>query len=359
MSINQMHLNVSKNFYQGKDLYVGIDMHKKRWVVTIRTRDLELRTFSANPSAAKLLEHLQRNYSGAIFHLVYEAGCFGYVAYDYFRSHGINIIVTPPNRIPQEQHRRVKTDRIDSRALAKQLAKSNLKKVIVPEPFFREARHLFRLFDQQKRKLRRIKCQIRQILLYHNHPLQNENWSKRFIAQLKELRFSSVSFTRQFQQLIRELEFYEELILETKRDIRSLAKESGLQERIERFARIKGVGYESATRLVIFLFDQPQRYRSAEGISHYVGLTPSENSSGERVRRGAITGEGDRVLRSLLIQISWRVIRWDPVLLEKYENVLQRCGLKQKAIVAVARKLLVRLATIQQKRQDYHIGYIQ
>ena len=121
--------NLSQVDFSGKHLFIGIDMHKKNWVVTVRTRDLQLKTFSMDPFPETLQRLLNREYGGGIFHLVYEAGCFGYGSYDYFQEKELDIIVTPPNRLYRENSG-VKTDKRDSRALALFLSKGLLRKVV-------------------------------------------------------------------------------------------------------------------------------------------------------------------------------------------------------------------------------------
>ena len=109
-----------KNCFENKEIYVGIDVHKKRWVVTVRTYDLELKTFSMQPVAEELEKFLVYNYKGTLLHIVYECCFSGFWIYDYFHQKGYEIIVTPTNRIYRDGSV-VKTDKIDSRKLAFQL----------------------------------------------------------------------------------------------------------------------------------------------------------------------------------------------------------------------------------------------
>jgi hypothetical protein len=118
----------SKVFYKGKRIFVGIDVHKKRWVVTVRTYDLELKTFSMQPSAEELERFLLDNYDGALIHIVYECCFSGFWIYDYFHQRGYKIIVTPVNRVYWDGSI-VKTDKIDSRKFAFQHSRDLLRKV--------------------------------------------------------------------------------------------------------------------------------------------------------------------------------------------------------------------------------------
>ena len=107
---------------QGEELFVGIDLHKLRWHVTIRTADVEIFSNSIAGRWEELKKALNR-YKGCRIHAVYEAGYFGFSLYDHLTKYGVQCIVTPPSLIPQEHGNRVKTDRLDSRKLARLLAK--------------------------------------------------------------------------------------------------------------------------------------------------------------------------------------------------------------------------------------------
>lgn len=101
---------------RGKDLFIGIDLHKSRWHVTICSADVEL-FGSSIPGEWEALRRLLDRYEGNRIQAVYEAGCFGYWLYDRLVEYGVECQVTPPSLVPQECGNRVKTDRRDSRKL--------------------------------------------------------------------------------------------------------------------------------------------------------------------------------------------------------------------------------------------------
>lgn len=103
----------SISFFDKVLLFIGIDVHKAKWVVTVRTYDLELKTFSMKPSAEELENFLIKNYPGAEHRIVYECCFSGFWIYDYFSEKGYKIIVTPTNRIYKDGST-IKTDIIDS-----------------------------------------------------------------------------------------------------------------------------------------------------------------------------------------------------------------------------------------------------
>jgi len=344
-----------KSCFENKDIYVGIDVHKKRWVVTVRTYDLELKTFSMQPVAEDLEKFLLENYKEALLHIVYECCFSGFWIYDYFHRRSYDIIVTPTNRIYRDGSV-VKTDKIDSRKLAFQHSRGLLREVKVPAIKIREYRSLFRIYDKEKMRQGQILRQVRSILEAKNHPLKWEKWNKAFIENLKKVRFADDIFNKKFAQLIKEYEYVKEQIKDSEKRIAEISEEEELGRRIKRIEKINGIAVISATRLVVYLFDKPGRFESGEKLVHYVGLTPGEHSSGEEIIRSRTGLVGNKQLRSIIIQLAWVAVRKDGSLLDKFERVYRKSGSKQKAIVAVARKLMMKVYTITEKEEEYEIN---
>jgi transposase len=344
-----------KSCFENKDIYVGIDVHKKRWVVTVRTYDLELKTFSMQAVAEQLEKFFVENYKDALLHIVYECCFSGFWIYDYFHNKGYDIIVTPTNRIYRDGSI-VKTDKIDSRKLAFQHSRGLLRQVKVPTEKLREYRSIFRIYDKEKMREGQLLRQIRCILEVRNHPLKWEKWNKQFIEKLKEIKFQEDIFNKKFEQLLREYEYVREQIRDTEKRIKEIGEDQQLGEKIKRIEKINGIGIISSVRLVIYLFDQKGRFETGEKLAHYIGLTPGEHSSGEEIIRSRTGLVGNKQLRSIIIQLAWVAVRKDGSLLDKFERVYRKSGSKQKAIVAVARKLMMKVYAITEKEEQYEIN---
>src|SRR4030067_438010 len=268
--------NNNTSFFENILLFIGIDVHKLKWVVTIRTYDLELKTFSMKPSAEELERFLIKNYPGADYRIVYECCFSGFWIYDYFSEKGYKIIVTPTNRIYKDGST-IKTDKIDSRKLALQLSREMLKEVVVPAKRIREYKYIVEQIKDSEKIIERIK------------------------------------------------------------------EDEELGRRIQILEKINGIGIISAVRMCLYLFDRKDKFESSERLNHYLGLTPSERSSGDKITRGRSGMCGNRQLRSIIIQLAWMTVRKDGALLDKFDRVYKKSGSKQKAIVAVARKLMTKI----------------
>lgn len=343
------------SFFENILLFIGIDVHKSKWVVTIRTYDLELKTFSMKPSAEELERFLHKNYPGADFRIVYECCFSGFWIYDYFSEKGYKIIVTPTNRIYKDGST-IKTDKIDSRKLALQLSRGLLREVVVAIKRVREYKYIFRIYDKQKMRQGQILRQIKAFLEQKNHPLKWSKWNKGLLEQLKELKFEEKLFDLKFGSLLKEYEYIISQIKDTEKIIEKIKEDEELSRRIQILERINGIGIVSAVRITLYLFDQKDRFENSERLNHYLGLTPSERSSGDKITRGRSGMCGNRQLRSIIIQLAWMTVRKDGSLLDKFDRVYKKSGSKQKAIVAVARKLMTKIYAVVQKEEDYKIN---
>jgi transposase len=335
-----------------EDLFVGIDLHKQRWHVTIRTRDVEL--FSASiPGTWESLHRILARYSGHSVQAVYEAGYFGFRLHDRLVDHGIPCIVTPPSLIPQEYGNRVKTDRRDSSKLAHLLAKGMLKRVWVPSEEERYHRQVVRRRRQLVRDRVRTQSRIKAELGFHGVHLEEPRggWTKIYVAKLRRIDFGNRWMQESFNRLLEQYEFLSVQIDKQTQLLRELSQTDLYRNRVAILQSIPGVGMISAMELLLELQDV-SRFRRAEQLAAYVGLTPSQYSSADKVRMGRITGIGKDTLRSLLVEASWTLIRKDQAMREKYERIKIRSGGK-RAIVAIARTLLLRMRRMLLNERAY------
>lgn len=324
----------------GEIVYVGLDLHNKNWHVTVRTFDLELFN-SSIPGTWDALRSLLCRYTAHPIKVVYEAGYFGFWLSDLLCEYGAECIVTPPSLIPQQAGNRVKTDRLDSRKLALYLAKGLLKRVWVPSPEERAERQVGRTRRQLVRDRVRVQNRIKALLRCYGLPLPEHRgkWSKRFVENLARLKFAHRWVQESLDSLLEQYQFFTSQIERQTQLLKKLAKSERYQERVKILRSIPGVGLVVAMELLLEL-QSVERFRRAEELAAYVGLTPSQDSSAERVRMGHITRAGKKSLRGTLIEASWYLIGKDQGMRQKYERIKARAGAK-RAIVAVARKLLL------------------
>jgi transposase len=342
----------TKELESGKDLFIGIDLHKRTWHVTVRTKEVEL--FSGSiPGSWKALRRIVDRYKGNRIRAVYEAGYFGFWLYDRLVEYGIDCTVTPPSLVPQEYGNRVKTDRRDSRKLAHLLAKELLKRVWVPNEEQRYHRQVSRrrrqLIGNRVRSQNRIKAELR---FYGIDIGECEGkWSKVYGENLRRIRFKDRWMQESFSRLLEEYEFLTEQINKQTLLLKELSKTELYRESVAILRSIPGIGLIAAMEFLLELQDVA-RFRRADQLAAYVGLTPSQYSSAEKVRMGRITGIGKNGLRGTLVEAAWFLIRKDKNMAEKYKAIKARSGAK-RAIVAIARILLLRMRRMLLDQNPY------
>jgi transposase len=308
-----------------------------------------------------LLNHVRKHFADQKIAFVYEAGPTGYGLYDGLAAHGYSCMIAAPSMIPRAPGNRVKTNRLDSRGLSESLRGGQLKSIHVPSAVYRELRHLTQLRDTMVRQAAAHKQRIKALLLLEgiDFPLAaaGSQWTLRVKAQLRKLSCSgSVRF--KLDQLLDSLEFTEKQVLSSTKEIRRFCREDAeLSQSIAYLMSVPGIGWIVASQLLARIGDW-REIDNVRQLGSFLGLVPTENSTGDRVDRGSITRLGDGRLRSKLIEAAWSAIRQDTELREFYRSVCRRNPRGKGAriaIVAVARKLSTRIYAVLKNQRPYII----
>jgi transposase len=342
-----------------KAVFVGLEDAKKTWKLCVRSEGMVIHELSMPAAYANLRTYLQRRYPGCRIKLMYEAGFGGFWLYDRLTADGIECIVTPPNKVTQEKVNKVKTDRIDARRLARNLEMDDYTCCYVPDPERREDRQLSRTLNQIQRTIVATKNRIRRFLDFHglNGSLPAGSWKSSRYHQLWKLPLSGplrISL-HAFLRLLTELEA---IRTELKAELHTLCGKERYRESVRLKQSCPGVGQLSAIRFTLE-WGELRRFPDGKRMASFTGLTSREYSTGETIQRGRITGQSNGEVRAWLIQCAWRAIRSDPILLDKFRRVWKNSGSKKKAIVAVARKLAVRMRAVEITNIPYCLGVIQ
>jgi transposase len=295
--------------------------------------------------------------------VMYEAGFRGFGLHDQLEADGWDCIVTPPHTVTEEKCQKKKNDRIDCRRLAKNLENEDYQSCFIPDKQLREDRQISRSYGQVQMDIIRVCNRIRRTLEFHGLDCHFPagRWNHKRYQELKQqLKRMNISDSLQFSFdiILSELEHLRNLKKKLLLELRKLAKSERYKESVKLLKSVPGIGPLTSIRLILEL-GNVDRFKRKEEFASFLGLTPSEYSTGEQERKGHITKQGNRWVRSWLIESSWVGIRNDPVLLEKFNNVYKHCGSKKKAIVAVARKMGLRLRALLLSRQPYVIGVLE
>lgn len=344
--------------FEGSPIYVGIDVHKKSWSVSILTQETEHRTFTQPPDPKILYDYLMRMFPGAHYQSVYEAGFCGYEYHRDLTELGIKNIVVNPADVPTTGKEKAgKTDNINSRKLAKGLRSGDLHGIHVFERPHQEVRTLARHRHLLQKDLRRFKQRIKMQLLHYGKLIpaeyDNENWSKGFEEWLRGITFETDAGRRSFDYLVEGYHFHKQQVRSISNELRKLFRKQ-YKEDYYLLRTIPGIGPLSAIAIITELGDI-NRFSHINKLCSYVGLQPLTHTSGESERIGGMTYRCNSYLRTILIEASWQVVRLDPAMLIYYRKHASR-GNGKRAIVKVARKLLTRIRFVLKNKMAYELG---
>ena len=348
----------SKINFKGKTVSIGIDMHKKSWRITALVEgDIVLGITLASPTY-DAFEKILARFKGNNVRIVYEAGPGGFDLYDRLTDDGIKCIVTPPSLIPTESGNRVKTDKKDSLKLAQMLERNMLKAVWVFSPEERAHRQLVRTRRQILNHRSDVMRQIKSLLLFNSIEIpfkSTQHWTGVFMNWLMKLDLGHEALNRSLKA---QVDLFNYLNAEKKmltKDVLQLAKDEKYAQRVELLKTIPGIGPLSAIEILVEI-QEITRFKTADELAAFLGLTPSQYSTGEYIRMGHITHAGNARVRTTLVESSWTLIGKDPEMGRKYEKIKNKRGGK-KAIVAVARNLGGRIRRILLDQVPYQLDF--
>lgn len=360
-----MRTKINENSFAGQSFFVGIDCHKKSWKVTIVSENYEHKTMSQNPDPDVLANYLKRNFPGGNYNAVYEAGFSGFNACRRLRELGVHCTVIHPADVPTNQKERLqKTDKVDSRKLARSLKSGECKGVHIPERSLEADRALIRQRARLVKDISRTKNRIKSLLLQFGIEIpekftnyQTRHWSKVFINWLKELPIQEASLKQTLNNYIRIGEILRKELLTVNAQVRKLSQSPGYKDDYKLLKGIPGIGVISAMTILVE-FGNISRFNNMKELSDYIGLVPTMHNSGDRMDTGEMISRGKTFLKIILIEASWQAIRQDPALMLKF-NELNKTMNKNKAIIRIARKMLSRIRYVLKNKQKYEFGVVK
>jgi transposase len=350
-----MSQKTQENF-TGQTFFIGLDVHKKQWTVTIRTQGLALKTFSMNPSPEELMRYLHRMYPGGTYKSVYEAGFCGFWIHQELVRLGIeNIVIHPPDVPTSHKEKQAKSDPRDSRKLSRELEHHSLTGIYVPSEQQQHLRSLCRLRERHVRSLTRVKNRIKGHLYFYGIPMPSHqkmsHWSGKFVQWLKTIQFSSPPAADYLRLCVVELEEHRRRLAEIMRLLRRYCQQDEHKKPLQWLMSVPGVGPVLAVTLYTELMTMT-RFPTLDELAAYVGLVPSVTSSDEHEIDHGLTCRHNQYLRHLLIEAAWVAVRKDPNLLHTFTQLTRRMS-KKRAIVRIAKKLLNRIRFVWKHQTGY------
>lgn len=355
----------------GKDIrFVGLDVHKETIAVAVAATEggvESLGTVENTPGAVALLVKKLRQ-KGAQLRVCYEAGPTGYVLYWQLTGLGVKCEVIAPSLVPVRAGDRVKTDRRDAVKLARLYRAGELTPVWVPTPEHEALRDLVRAREAAKKDERRTRNRLQKFLLRHGRrrPGKMREWTQGHRTWVASLTFPYAAQTATLGDLLAEVEHAARRLegLDKHLDAAVMDAPATMRAVIEALQAMRGVSKLTATTVVAEV-GRFCRFEHPRELMGYSGAVPSEHSSGESKRRGAITKTGNAHVRRVVGEAAWHYrhrprvigalrtrqknlstetidIAWKAQqrLHQRYLRLAIRGKCKQKAVTAVAREML-------------------
>jgi len=322
--------------------YVGLDVHKDTIVIAVAesgTQPAEIYVTVKNDPAT-VLSRLRKLGPLSSMIVCYEAGPTGYGLHRFLNAAGVQCHVVAPSMVPTQNGNRVKTDRRDARRLAHFLRSGDLTVVWVPDEHTEALRDLSRSRDAAKRAERTARHQLSKFLLRKGRIFEGKShWTLAHWAWIKRQTFTHEAANRVLTDCIRTAERATQRVQGLTLDIGQLVESWALAPLVKNLQAFRGVQLVTAAGLAAEVGDF-HRFAGAGQFMAFVGLVPSEHTSGPKRRQGGITKSGNRHLRRLLIEAGWHYYRTP--LRVSAELHARRVGIPQ-AVVDIADKALQRL----------------
>lgn len=287
--------------------FVGIDAHKKDLFVAMFagavTTPVTWQVANEPTAVRRLVRKLEREAPGPV-HVFYEAGPCGYALQRQMTTERVTCDVIAPSLMPRKPGERVKTNRRDARKLV-ELGRAGLLTVVQPPtPADEAVRDLARARDDAREDLQRCRHRLGKLLLRRGLHYVGRNWTqahRRWVDSLTWTHAAERAVVEDYQLAI---DHTEARLLELDARLKELAEQEPYREPVGWLRCFRGIDTLTAMLILAELHDF-RRFSSARALMAFLGLVPSENSTGEKHRRGRITKMGNALVRRILVEASW------------------------------------------------------
>jgi len=285
--------------------FIGLDVHKDTIVMSVAVAGTdEANLVGSFPNDVnRILKQLKKMSSDrSLLRVCYEAGPTGFGLCRRLNQAGIDCIVVAPSLVPRQAGLRVKTDRRDSRKLAHFLRSGDLTEVWVPDEQTEALRDLERSRDDAKNAERSVRHQLSKFLLRNDRKYSlGREWTQKHMAWVRTQQFDDPCRQCVLDEYIKAVEDVTERVKGLMKYIETYVQTHSLQPLVKALMSFRGIQLLSATVIAAEIGDL-RRFKTARQFMAFLGLVPSERSSGKSIRRGSVTKTGNAHVRRILVE---------------------------------------------------------
>ena len=321
--------------------YVGLDVHAQTVAVAIAHAGGDVVSYGTVPAHSHSMDRLHKKLSegGAQVRYVYEAGPTGFWLARHLRGKKIPCEIVSPSLVPKKSGDRVKTDRRDALALARLYRAGELSFVHVPDEADEAMRDLVRTRLRAVEDLRRCRQRIKGFLLRYGRRYDGRSaWTAEHLNYLSRQKFDHPGQQIAFEELLNAVQDPAQRIERLTKAIEAQVQPWSRRPLVEALMCLRGLALINAVTWVAEIGDFT-RFTHPSQLMSYIGITPSESSSGQKRRQGAITKTGNEACRRAIIEAAWQCrlpARVTP-------HIRQRHHGQPQAVIALAWKAQTRL----------------
>ncbi|MBC7965505.1 MAG: IS110 family transposase [Fuerstia sp.] len=285
--------------------FIGLDVHKDSIVMSVaETGAAEAKVFGTFPNDINKVLKQFKKLSGdlSLLRVCYEAGPTGFGLSRRLKEEGIDCIVVAPSLVPQKAGLRVKTDRRDSKKLAHYLRSGDLTQVWVPDPQTEALRDLERTRDDAKNAERRARHQLSKFLLRNDRAWRDgREWTVKHMDWVRKQKFDDACRQCVMDDYVKAVEDATARVKQLMKHVENFVEGHALQPLVKALMSFRGIQILSATVIAAEIGDL-RRFKTARQFMAFLGLVPSEQSSGGSVKRGSLTKTGNGHVRRILVE---------------------------------------------------------
>ena len=347
-----------------KNLYVGIDVHKDTYSLCcfdFQRNELsdEITIRATTKGVIKYLEAIRKKHrEEVLFACGYEAGPTGYGLCRGLQKAGYGCVVMAPTTMSNpDGKRRIKTDRIDARAISRILAYKSYSQVHLPSEEIEALKEYTRARYAKKRMLKKAKQELLSFLLRNGktYPESGNYWTEKFFNWIKTVQFSKKWMQEAFNEYLAEVYSLKAKIERMDMKIREIAGLEIIKDKVDKLVCFSGIDVSTAVETVVEINDFTRFATAAQFVS-YLGLCPGQDSSGKRKTMLPLTKAGNCRVRTLLCESAKAIKRTNPYG-QKSGRILERQKNASPEIVAYADKATKRIRTKMENLEECGKNY--